>query len=217
MSSNFKKWEDYDTLVLPDGTEIDMIKLLNEQDRAKAALAHIEPFFSGLIGKVRFVYTFHVDTQATDGYNIFVNPYFTSKLTLEQKVFVLAHEIMHNILNHIRRGKALNHPADKSNIAADYEVNSQLEQMGITNASIMKAVGALYDKKYDNMGYEAIYNSNPSGPYSSDKNQNDQDKHNKGDKNGQGNSGGNQQQYSADYKAGWAQAIEDYKNGKLKI
>ena len=56
-----KKWEDYDTLVLPDGTEIDMLKLLNEQDRAKAALAHIEPFFAGLIGKVRFVYTFHVE------------------------------------------------------------------------------------------------------------------------------------------------------------
>lgn len=193
---DIKKWEDYDTLVLPDGTKIDMLKLLDEQDRAKAALAHIEPFFAGLIGKVRFVYTFHVDTQATDGYNIFVNPYFTSKLTLEQKVFVLAHEIMHNVLNHIRRGKALNHPMDKSNIAADYEVNSQLEQMGITSESIMKATKALYDKKYDSMGYEAIYNSNPSGPSSSDKNQNDQDKHSKGDQsqNQQGSGSGNNQQ-----------------------
>ena len=54
-----KKWEDYDELVLPDGTKIDMVKLLDEQDRAKAALAHIEPFFAGMIGKVRFVYTFH--------------------------------------------------------------------------------------------------------------------------------------------------------------
>ena len=216
--SNFKKWEDYDTLVLPDGTEIDMLKLLNEQDRAKAALAHIEPFFAGLIGKVRFVYTFHVETQATDGYNIFVNPYFTSKLTLEQKVFVLAHEIMHNILNHLRRGRALSHPQDKSNIAADYEVNSQLEQMGITNANIMKAVGALYDPKYDNMGYEQIYATNPAGPSSSDKQQNDQDKHSKGGQNQQGSGEGNgNQQYSADYKAGWKQAIEDYKNGKLKI
>lgn len=213
-----KKWEDYDTLVLPDGTEIDMLKLLNEQDRAKAALAHIEPFFAGLIGKVRFVYTFHVETQATDGYNIFVNPYFTSKLTLEQKVFVLAHEIMHNILNHLRRGRALSHPQDKSNIAADYEVNSQLEQMGITNASIMKAVGALYDPKYNNMGYEQIYTMNPAGPSSGDKQQNDQDKHSKGGQNQQGNGeGGGNQQYSADYKAGWAQAIEDYKNGKLTI
>lgn len=214
-----KKWEDYDTLVLPDGTKIDMLKLLNDQDRAKAALSHIEPFFAGLIGKVRFVYTFHVDTQATDGYNIFVNPYFTSQLTLEQKVFVLAHEIMHNVLNHIRRGKALNHPMDKSNIAADYEVNSQLEQMGITNASIMKATRALYDKKYDNIGYEAIYNMNPSGPSSNDMNQNDQDQHSGKGQNQSGNGGGGNQnqQYSEDYKKGWAQAIEDYKNGKLKI
>ena len=159
-----KKWEDYDELILPDGTKINMLKLLEDQDRAKAALVHIEPFFAGMIGKVRFVYTFHVDTQATDGYNIFVNPLFTSKLTLEQKVFVLAHEIMHNVLNHLRRAKELGHDMQEANIAADYEVNSQLEQMGITSESIMRAVEALYDSKYDNMGYEQIFNSKPKGP-----------------------------------------------------
>ena len=31
---------------------------------------------------------------------------------------------------------------------------------------------------------------------------------------GQGN---NNQQYSDEYKDGWAKAIEDYKNGKLKL
>ena len=33
---------------------------------------------------------------------------------------------------------------------------------------------------------------------------------------GQGG-GGSNQQYSDDFKKGWAQAMEDYKNGKLKI
>ena len=191
-----KKWEDYDELVLPDGTKINMAKLLDEQDRAKAALAHIEPFFAGMIGKVRFVYTFHVDTQATDGYNIFVNPLFTSKLTLEQKVFVLAHEIMHNVLNHLRRSRELGHNMHEANIAADYEVNSQLEQMGITSESIMKATGALYDKKYNNMGYEQIFASKPQGP--SQPQQDPQQKSNQNQQGGQqnqqsGNGGSGQQ------------------------
>ena len=35
---NGKKWEDYDTIVCPDGEIIDMQKLLDDQNRAKAAL-----------------------------------------------------------------------------------------------------------------------------------------------------------------------------------
>ena len=47
--------------------------------------------------------------------------------------------------------------------------------------------------------------------------QNGQQGNNKG-KGQQGNGGGNQkQEYSAEYKAGWNKAMEDYKNGKLKI
>lgn len=171
MANQIKKWEDFDELVLPDGTTINMLKLLEEQDRAKAALSHIEPFFAGLIGKLRFIYTFHIDTQATDGYNIFVNPLFTSKLTLEQKVFVMAHEIMHCVLNHLRRGRALGHDMQKSNIAADYEVNTQLVQMGITSESIINAIKGLYDKKYNSWGYEKIYDDKPRGPQSSGNNQ----------------------------------------------
>lgn len=208
MANQIKKWEDYDELVLPDGTKINMLKLLEEQDRAKAALSHIEPFFAGLIGKLRFIYTFHVDTQATDGYNIFVNPLFTSKLTLEQKVFVMAHEIMHCVLNHLRRGRALGHDMQKSNIAADYEVNTQLVQMGITSESIINAIKGLYDKKYNSWGYERIYDDNPQGPSQnngSNKNNNSQSNNQK------------QSPKSKEWIDGWNQALEDYKNGKIKL
>jgi hypothetical protein len=38
-----------------------------------------------------------------------------------------------------------------------------------------------------------------------------------GDNNqGSGSGGDNKPEYSADYKAGWAQAIADYKAGKIK-
>lgn len=157
-----RRWEDIDVIKLPNGKEIDMVKLLDDQHRAKTALNHLAPWMSGFISRLRFVYTFRVKTQATDGFNIFVNPEFTSNLDLTEKVFVMAHEIMHCVLNHLRRGK--NHDPHKSNIAADYEVNDTLVEMGLFKSSTITKIGALYDSKYNNWGYEKIYDANPNDP-----------------------------------------------------
>ena len=217
-----KRWEEYDTIKCPNGQIIDMVKLLDEQQRAKAALVHIMPFFGGFINKLRTIYTFHVETQATDGYNLFVNPQFTAGLDLTGKVFVMAHEIMHCVLNHMRRGAK--HDPKKSNIAADYEVNCWINDIGLIKSSVMEKIGALYDKKYSGWGYEKIYDDNPSGPTDSMENkdgeQHAQKNHQvqQGHQRGQGSGGGNQkQEYSEEYKKGWNKAMEDYKNGKLKL
>lgn len=218
-----KRWEDYDTIVCPDGQVVDMVKLLDEQQRAKAALLHLFPFFSAFVSKLRVIYTFRVKTQATDGYNLFVNPQFTAGLDLTGKVFVMAHEIMHCVLNHMRRGKA--HDPEKSNIAADYEVNCWINDIGLIQASTIQKLGALYDKKYSGLGYETIYGMNPSGPNDSMDNseqsngaQKQQDKNNQQSGNSTGGGkGSGDQKYSAEYKAGWNKAMEDYKAGKLKL
>ena len=217
-----KRWEDYDTIVCPNGQVIDMVKLLDEQQRAKAALLHLFPFFSAFVSKLRVIYTFRVKTQATDGYNLFVNPQFTAGLDLTGKVFVMAHEIMHCVLNHMRRGRS--HDPEKSNIAADYEVNCWINDIGLIQASTIQKLGALYDKKYSGLGYETIYDMNPSGPSDSMDNsgqsngaQQQQDKNQQSGEQSGGGSGKNDQNYSAEYKAGWNKAMEDYKNGKLKL
>jgi predicted metal-dependent peptidase len=214
-----KRWEDYDTIVCPDGQVIDMDKLLDEQARAKAALLHLFPFFSTFISKLRVIYTFRIETQATDGYNLFINPQFTTNLDLTGKVFVMAHEIMHCVLNHMRRGKA--HDQEKSNIAADYEVNSWIGDIGLIRPETMQKIGALYDKKYSGWGYEKIYDANPSGPKDSMDNSgeaNNAKKQQEKNQSGSGSgSGGGNQQYSDEYKAGWNKAMEDYKAGKLKF
>lgn len=218
-SSTGKKWEDYDTITCPNGQVIDMGKLIDEQQRAKAALVHLLPAFGGFVGKLRHVYTFRVATQATDGYNIFINPQFTYNLDLTGKVFVMAHEIMHCVLNHLRRGRG--HDPNKSNIAADHEVNITLDELGLVNINMMKKLGAYVDAKYRDKGYEYIYNditrdtSNQSMNNQQNSNQGNQG--NQGD-NQQGNSGdSNNNTYSDEYKKGWNQAMEDYKKGKLKI
>ena len=218
-----KRWEDYETIKCPNGQIIDMEKLLDEQQRAKAALVHIIPWFGGIINKLRIIYTFHVDTQATDGYNLFVNPQFTYNLDLTGKVFVMAHELMHCLLNHMRRGA--NHDPNRSNIAADYEVNSYIDDIGLIKPAVMQKIGAYYDKKYSGLGYETIYDMNPPGTNNSmepDKSQQQQAQKNQQQDKGQGQSGsgsgGNQKQnYSDEYKAGWNKAMEDYKNGKIKL
>ena len=221
--SNGKRWEDYDTIVCPDGEVIDMQKLLEDQQRAGAALGHLLPSLGGFISKLRYIYTFRVPTQATDGYNIFINPQFTSHLDLTGKTFVLAHEIMHNLLNHLRRGNELGHDLKKSNIAADYEVNITLaEDLGLIKASSIKQLGALIDSKYHQWGYEKIYNDNPNSS-GNPQNMNNQNQSNQAQKNqgqqGQGSSGGGggNQKFDPDYIKGWNDAVKDYMDGKLSI
>lgn len=226
-SSQGKKWEDYDTILCPDGEVIDMQKLLEDQQRACATLGHLLPALGGFVSKLRFIYTFQVQTQATDGYNIFVNPQFTSHLDLTGKTFVLAHEIMHCLLNHLRRGVEQGHDPKKSNIAADYEVNVTLaDDLELINPSTIKKIGALYDSKYRGWGYEKIYAENPSAGGSSgnmnNNTQSNQAQQNQGKgQSGQGSqsgqSGQGSQKFDPDFIKGWNDAVKDYMDGKLSI
>lgn len=207
--ANIKKWEDYDTIICPNGQEIDMQALLDDQERAKAALVHLCPFFGEFIGKLRPVYTFRIETQATDGKDLLINPQFTANLNFSQKVFVLAHEIMHCVLNHMRRAKDKGWSLKKANVAADYECNITLAKeasngLGIISMDTMRKTNALVDKKYDGWGFERIYDD-CKGQYN--------------DSQDNSMSGGDdiQQVADADYIKGWNQAIADWKAGKLKL
>ena len=221
-SSSGKKWEDYDTILCPDGQVIDMQQLLIEQARAGAALTHLLPALGGFVSKLRFIYTFRVDTQATDGYNIFVNPQFTANLDLTGKTFVLAHEIMHCLLNHLRRAQELGHPQDKANVAADYECNITLtDNLGLVSYDAVKKLKCLIDKKYLNWGYEKIYADNPPDPSSgsmNNKNEQGQAQKQQGQQ-GQGSGSGQdgQEKLSPDYIKGWNDAVKDFETGKLSI
>lgn len=217
--SKGKRWEDYDTIKCLDGTIIDMNKLIQEQARAKAALIHLEPMFSSFANQLHTVYTFHIKTQATDGYHYFVNPQFTAEMTFEEKVFVMAHECMHCVLNHMRRGKQAGHNPKKSNIAADYEVNQTLVDLELFKESTVKKLRGLIDKKYSGWAYERIYDDNPSGP--SDDNNNSQgngggDKGEQGDQQqgGGSNSGDRQQQQRGSGSSGGSDEQGEKKDGQ---
>lgn len=193
-----KRLEDYDVVVGPSGKKIDMAKLLDDQHRAMASLRHIAPQFGGLITSLQFVYTYKVDTQATDGFRIFVNPEFTDSLDHTGKVFVMAHELMHCLLNHLRRAKKIDAMNEKGNIAADYEVNQTLVDMGLFKTSTIEKLQGYIDSKWSRVSFETIYSKIPNPPQQKgqgggqDKNnQNGQDQNQ--NQNGQGGGQGNQQ------------------------
>jgi hypothetical protein len=70
-----------------------------------------------------------IDTMATDGVNLFINPVFGSKLSQDEFTFVIIHEIMHNQWEHFFRKPDIDSKISPAmqhtlwNIATDLEIN----------------------------------------------------------------------------------------------
>lgn len=74
---------------------------------AISALMNQQPFFAVLLANLMKVSADDtIPTAATDGINILYNPKWFGKLTVRERVFVLAHEVMHAILMHAPRAKS---------------------------------------------------------------------------------------------------------------
>lgn len=65
-----------------------------------------------------------IETAATDGEQVFINPEFFDSINDDQRVFIYAHEVMHVAFNHILRSKGRNHKL--WNIATDAVINQML-------------------------------------------------------------------------------------------
>lgn len=91
-----------------------------------------------------------VPTAATDGISILINTNFFMALPIGQRVFLLAHETLHVVYEHmLRRGER--NPR-KWNVAADYLINAELIEQGFEFIPI-----GLYDPKYIGMSTDEIY------------------------------------------------------------
>jgi predicted metal-dependent peptidase len=98
--------------------------------KAKARLILDHPFFASILLSMNITIDESIPTMATDGENIRYNPTWVSELSLSETVFLLAHETMHCVFQHMhtRGDKDLN----QWNIAADYVINQHLvdDQVG---------------------------------------------------------------------------------------
>lgn len=221
-ASGDPRWEDVDYIEMPNGEKIDMKQLLQDQSDAYAGVLHMFPWLSGALGKLQIIYTFRTQTQATDGVRLLINPYFTSKLNYEQKIFLICHELMHNLLQHLRREKAAGmNDHNRANTAADYEVNIALSEFPPMSESLINDLGGLINSKYKDWPFEKIYNDSGMKTVDQMKPKDDgtNSSSNSGSSQGSGSSGGgggNNEKRSPDWIAGWNKAVDDITNGKIK-
>ena len=94
--------------------------------KAKAALILDQPFFASILLSMPMIEDTNILTMATNGDEIRYNPKFLDTLGLPETVFVLAHETMHCVFQHMTRRGTRDH--NKWNIAGDYVINDLLAQ-----------------------------------------------------------------------------------------
>lgn len=128
-------------------------------DRAKVALVTQHPFFASILMKRTIIADTTIPTAAVDQRGqIYFNPGFFDKLSVDEIVFVLAHEVGHVIGQHAsRRGSR---HAMKWNIAGDAWINDMLKEAGI-GAHIKGSVDMPGSK---DKSVDQIYNELPDPP-----------------------------------------------------
>jgi predicted metal-dependent peptidase len=122
---------------------------------ARVGLLLRHPFFGNMATRLKIQEgTDWLPTAATDGRTIYFNRKFFEPLSIKQVEFVIAHEILHNVFDHMSRREG--RKPDIFNIAADYCVNGQIVRDGIGDHNI-EGIKIFHDKKYYGMGAEEIY------------------------------------------------------------
>ena len=121
---------------------------------ARTALLWDHPFFAALAIQLNVIDATddpRIDTMATDGKRLYVHGPFVEGLNKQELIFVLAHEVMHNALqHHIRRQTR---DPKLWNIAADYCINGELAE---TKVGTMPKDG-LINPRFTGMGAEEVY------------------------------------------------------------
>lgn len=92
-------------------------------------------------------------TAATDGRHLYYNTQFFNALSNKEIEFVIAHEILHCVFDHIARRE--DRIPILHNIACDYIVNNTLVRDRI--GEMVKIVQCYQDFKYDGWMSEAVY------------------------------------------------------------
>lgn len=120
-------------------------------DTARYGLYRSHPFFGAALARVDAVYVNNIETAMIDGTKIYINPEFWLKMTPEHRLGVMAHEIGHMLFGHLWRRGRREHQL--SNIAMDYALNLIL----IDECGLKLPDWVLYDKKWQNMAWEEVY------------------------------------------------------------
>jgi len=121
---------------------------------ARVGLLLRHPFFGNMATRLRIVSGDDwCPTAAVDGRNLYYNTQFFNAMSNKEIEFVIAHEILHCVFDHLVRRE------DRDpmiyNIAADYKVNNLLVRDGIGQKPTF--IDCYQDFKYESHTSEEIY------------------------------------------------------------
>ena len=152
-ASKLKNWQP-DPNITPEALEEMRVEVYDRIIVARVGLLLRHPFFGNMATRLRILAADDwLPTAAVDGRNLYYNTQFFNAMDNKEIEFVIAHEILHCVFDHLgRRGDR--HPM-LYNIAADYLVNNVLvrDRIGTTP----KIVDCFQDFKYDGWSSEQVY------------------------------------------------------------
>ena len=121
---------------------------------ARIGLLLRHPFFGNMATRLKIVDASEwCNTAATDGRHLYYSRPFFEKLSPKEVEFVVAHEILHNVFDHIARTEG----RDRGiwNAAIDYCVNGQLVRDRIGDQP--KGIKIFHDTKHYGKSAEQVY------------------------------------------------------------
>ena len=122
---------------------------------ARVALLLKQPFFGVLAMNLELIeisgeLSERMKTAAVDGRRLWYNPTFIKTLDKEELMFLVGHEVLHCVFNHLIR--RFDRDPKIYNMAADYVINATLVEAGFKMLKI-----GLYEKKFLNWTSEGVY------------------------------------------------------------
>ena len=146
----------------PDLTEQELAVMREEVlDRiivARVGLLLKHPFFGNMATRLKIQAADDwIPTAAVDGRNLYFNTQFFNAMDNKEIEFVIAHEILHCVFDHLERRTWQDRNLDPmiSNIAQDYIVNNILVRDNIGTKP--KLVDCFQDFKYESWTSEEVY------------------------------------------------------------
>jgi len=110
-----------------------MMELPFKLKRARLQLMLKHPYLASAVARFPLILRNReegINTMATDGYRIYANPGYVEKISSDELLGVLAHELMHNLLGHLEREQE--RKPGRWNVAIDHATNLLLEEMNFS-------------------------------------------------------------------------------------
>ena len=156
-ASKLKNWQP-DPNITPEALERMRVEVYDRIVVARIGLLLRHPFFGNMATRLRILAADDwLPTAAVDGRNLYYNTQFFNAMNNKEIEFVIAHEILHCVYDHLGRrdwqGRDMQHRL--YNIAADYIVNNLLVRDRIGQKP--RIVDCFQDFKYEGWSSEEVY------------------------------------------------------------